>query len=427
MPDAAWDEDQDAAAMLHRLRGVAGVRKLRLFACACARARWSGLVLDACRASVEIAERYADGQATDAELEAACEEVFAELFGVDAGDSRANFIADRCAHHLVVEAAASALGAYSGDAAAMVREIFADPSMRLAALTRDEAVLAVARQIYEARDFARLPELADLLVAAGCTHAAALAHLRGPGPHFRGCWALDAVLGKGQGAPVFTETQWYTASRPFVMLHWWGYLREPLSPRKLRLLAVACCRLRWRDLARFGLEQAVETAEEFADDLVDLEALQRAHESAQRLRDSLAATLGSMTAEDAGGDELKNARQAGIVVASLTDPDPRSLDSARYASARDHDDAGQAELIREILGNPFKPARIAPSWLTWRNGAIVELARAIYQKHDFVLVPRLADQLRAAGCRDSELLEHLQQNRGHVRGCWALDAILGKQ
>ncbi|MFY0535368.1 hypothetical protein [Nannocystis pusilla] len=259
--------------------------------------------------------------------------------------------------------------------------------------------------------------MADLLVAAGCTHAAALAHLRGPGPHFRGCWALDAVLGKGQGAPVFTEIQWYTASRPSVMLHWWGYLREPLGPRKLRLLAVACCRLRWRDLARCGLEHAVQTAEEFADDLVDLDALQRAHE----------ATLGGMAAEDAGGDELENARQARIVVASLTAPDPQSLDGARRESARDFDDAGQAELVREILGNPFKPARIAPSWLTWQSGAIVELARAIYEKHDFVLVPRLADQLRAAGCRDSELLEHLQQNRGHVRGCWALDALLGKQ
>ncbi|WP_434424741.1 hypothetical protein [Nannocystis pusilla] len=427
MPDAAWDEDQDAAAMLHRLRGVAGVRKLRLLACACARARWSGLALDACRAGVEIAERHADGQATDAELKAASEEVFAELFGVDTGDPRANLIADRCTRELVVEAATGALAAYSGDAAAMVREIFADPSMRLSTLTRDEAVLAVARQIYDARDFARLPELADLLVAAGCTHAAALAHLRGPGPHYRGCWALDAVLGKGQGAPVFTEIQWYTASRPFVMLHWWDYWREPLSPRKLRLLAVACCRLRWRDLARFGLEQAVQTAEEFADDLVDSGALERAHEPARRLRDSIAATLGAMSAEDAGRDELRNAWQAHLVVASLTEPDPGGLDSARHHSARDTDDAGQAELIRELLGNPFKPARIAPSWLTWRSGAIVELARAIYQKHDFVLVPRLADQLRAAGCRDSELLEHLQQNRGHVRGCWALDAILGKQ
>lgn len=427
MPDAAWDEDQDAAAMLHRLRGVAGVRKLRLFACACARARWSGLVLDACRASVEIAERHADGQATDAELEAARDDAFAAQFTVHTGDWEATFIAQRCAQSLVVEATRNALMAYSGDAAAMVREIFADPSMRLAALTRDEAVLAVARQIYDARDFARLPELADLLVAAGCTHAATLAHLREPGPHYRGCWALDAVLGKGQGAPVFTEIQWYTASRPFDMLHWWGYWREPLSPRKLRLLDVACCRLRWRDLARFGLEQAVETAEEFADDLVDPGALRRAHELAQRLHDSLAATPGGMTAEDAAQDELENARQAHLVVASLTAPDPRGLDDARRASARGTDDAGQAELIRELLGNPFKPARIAPSWLTWRNGAIVELARAIYEKHDFVLVPRLADQLRAAGCRDSELLEHLQQNRGHVRGCWALDAILGKQ
>ena len=46
------------------------------------------------------------------------------------------------------------------------------------------------------RRFEDLPVLADLLEEAGCTDAALLGHLRGPGPHVLGCWALDAAVGK---------------------------------------------------------------------------------------------------------------------------------------------------------------------------------------------------------------------------------------
>jgi hypothetical protein len=30
----------------------------------------------------------------------------------------------------------------------------------------------------------------------GCTYVELLGHLRSPGPHVRGCWAVDLVLGK---------------------------------------------------------------------------------------------------------------------------------------------------------------------------------------------------------------------------------------
>jgi hypothetical protein len=41
---------------------------------------------------------------------------------------------------------------------------------------------------------ARLVVLADALEEAGCQDWEFLAHLRGPGPHVRGCWALDLIL-----------------------------------------------------------------------------------------------------------------------------------------------------------------------------------------------------------------------------------------
>jgi hypothetical protein len=56
-------------------------------------------------------------------------------------------------------------------------------------------VCKLAQGIYEDRAFDRLPVLADALEDAGCT-AAILDHLRGPGPHVRGCFAVDLILGR---------------------------------------------------------------------------------------------------------------------------------------------------------------------------------------------------------------------------------------
>jgi hypothetical protein len=55
---------------------------------------------------------------------------------------------------------------------------------------------AIARRIYEERAFHELPILADALEDAGCTDPDVLSHCRGPGPHARGCWVVDLLLGK---------------------------------------------------------------------------------------------------------------------------------------------------------------------------------------------------------------------------------------
>jgi hypothetical protein len=57
-------------------------------------------------------------------------------------------------------------------------------------------VVRLAQGIYEDRAFDRLPVLADALEEAGCDNAEILSHCRGPGPHVRGCWAVDLSLGK---------------------------------------------------------------------------------------------------------------------------------------------------------------------------------------------------------------------------------------
>jgi hypothetical protein len=82
--------------------------------------------------------------------------------------------------------------------AALVRDIFGNPfgpvSINPSWLT--PAVKALARAIYEERTFTDLPVLADALEEGGCTNDAVLSHLRGPGPHCRGCWPVDLILNK---------------------------------------------------------------------------------------------------------------------------------------------------------------------------------------------------------------------------------------
>ncbi|MBP3956863.1 hypothetical protein J8F10_16450 [Gemmata sp. G18] len=69
-------------------------------------------------------------------------------------------------------------------------------SARLSPSWRTSTVLALASQMYESRDFSAMPILADALQDAGCDSTDVLDHCRGPGPHVRGCWVVDLVLGK---------------------------------------------------------------------------------------------------------------------------------------------------------------------------------------------------------------------------------------
>ncbi|WP_239465862.1 hypothetical protein [Gemmata sp. SH-PL17] len=59
-----------------------------------------------------------------------------------------------------------------------------------------DTAVTLASQMYESRDFSAMPILADALQDAGCNDDRILDHCRGPGPHVRGCWVVDLLLGK---------------------------------------------------------------------------------------------------------------------------------------------------------------------------------------------------------------------------------------
>jgi len=88
------------------------------------------------------------------------------------------------------------------------------------------------------------------------------------------------------------------------------------------------------------------------------------------------------------------------------------------------DQTKHANLVREIFCNPFRPLSFNP---TWQTSTVQQLADAIYQEQAFDRLLILADALLDAGCDSTELLNHLRQHAEHVRGCWALDLVLGKE
>ena len=220
MTEAEWLACTDPKPMLGFLRGKASERKLRLFACACCRRVWHLLADERSREAIRIAERFADGDSSSDELEATYRPAVAACHEAEGG---AHFAAAGAAERSATDAARYAsygvgaglrpwpglwgveLKAVEEAHASLVREVFGNPfrPVTTSSSSQSPQVVALAQAAYDERelpagtlDLARLAVLADALEEAGCTAQTILDHLRGPGPHVRGCWAVDLILGK---------------------------------------------------------------------------------------------------------------------------------------------------------------------------------------------------------------------------------------
>jgi hypothetical protein len=212
-----------------------------------------------------------------------------------------------------------------------------------------------------------------------------------------------------------TEAQWLACRDPNALLEFLrrqAYARQGRQPgaRKLRLFACACCRRAWPAITDERSRSAVEVAERYADRRASRQELARAFVAAKA-----AAHLGNAAFAAAAvcapkGNTDRVAGQAALA------GDPR-----RWAAER----AEQADLVRDLFGNPFRPAPVLDP--TWSAGPVSELARTIYEERSFDRLPLLADALEAAGCAGAALLTHLRAPGPHARGCWALDLLLGKE
>jgi hypothetical protein len=91
---------------------------------------------------------------------------------------------------------------------------------------------------------------------------------------------------------------------------------------------------------------------------------------------------------------------------------------------RESENATLCSTLRDIFGNPFRPVVYDPEW---RTPTVLALARQMYDSREFSAMPILADALQDAGCDHAEILDHCRGPGPHVRGCWVVDLILGKE
>jgi hypothetical protein len=208
-----------------------------------------------------------------------------------------------------------------------------------------------------------------------------------------------------------TEEEWLACDT-------WDQLRlvQGESDRKLRLFAVALCRL----LPSFGTDitsvETLATAEEFCDGRKGAGELTTRHNAAdaelnQMIRDNndphgrFHAVNAALQASYSSG--LRAARGAGTLadIGDGVPPQTRQL------------------ILLDIFGNPFRPVTVDPSWLT---STVTTLARQMYESRDFSPMPILADALQDVGCDHADILAHCRSDGPHVRGCWVVDQLLGK-
>jgi hypothetical protein len=229
------------------LKGRVSERKLRLFAAGCCRRIWHLLNPKISRRGVEIIERFADGEATAEEVaeiqrrarrygdqayrrsqslappspesELAYREseqayAIANAAGMDKLSLAMMLIhTTQCAVREKISGyrASQDFSTWqewyriveidNAQQSTLLRDIVGNPfrsvKVNPAWLAWASGIIPkLASAIYEERRFPDLPVLADALEEAGGCDEVILSHCRGPGPHVRGCWVLDLILGK---------------------------------------------------------------------------------------------------------------------------------------------------------------------------------------------------------------------------------------
>jgi len=284
-----------------------------------------------------------------------------------------------------------------------------------------------------------------------------------------------------------TEAEWLSSTSPEAML---AFLRKcgRASERKHRLFACAAVRSVWHLLTDNRSRRALELVEAAADGLADSRELRaavlaadqaayranRAEDQARAARRAAAVAQRAVAreadrgrtpaAEPAVGRAAQVARQAVRRAEQLTQRAETtrgtreaaraarlcvraawyrnrgmsgseiSWQQAVEAAVAVAGDPGQEEkfhchLLRDIVGPlPFRPVVLDPSLLKWNDRLVVGLAQAIYEERRWGDMPVLADALLDAGCDSEDMLAHChEQGTVHVRGCWVLDLLLGKE
>jgi hypothetical protein len=215
------------------------------------------------------------------------------------------------------------------------------------------------------------------------------------------------------------------------------FLRDSMSARKLRLLAVAHCR-QFGEMLPDRCRVLVDVAERSADGLASVVELQEARYQADNLVEWYDCAFQDYAQPPVPDEALipeiedrvskERTRRGHQLAAAMTvhlatfpvdwlrDAIPRViLPSTDLQFVQDYS--------RDLLGNPFRPVTLDPRWL---SSTVIDLARTIYDERVFERMPILADALMDAGCDSEEIISHCRSDGPHVRGCWVVDLLLAK-
>ena len=220
MPKSNWLTSDDPTKLLKLVRGKASERKHRLFAMACFGRDILFSGDQSCIQVFLVADRFADDDAPVDEIQhaeliadAACANMTGERrFAWEAATAAVYCASLRseCWQWATTAAKGSATdlshqATTKNDQTderlirlAMIRCVYGNSFRPVVADSKwlSSTVIGIAEGIYAERAFDRLPILADALMDAGCEHPDVLDHCRSAGPHVRGCWVVDLILGK---------------------------------------------------------------------------------------------------------------------------------------------------------------------------------------------------------------------------------------
>jgi hypothetical protein len=208
-----------------------------------------------------------------------------------------------------------------------------------------------------------------------------------------------------------TKAEWFAATDWQTIHH--RVLRRKCYDRKIRLFSVACCRRIAHMFKDAKCDEAVDVCELFADGEVSQKRLKQVEKSSHTTITSRI-PLTQAWARDAAWRTSR--------VEEFWEGAESCLRAVKHKPA---EVKAQTELFRDIFRNPFQRAKREQAWLT--TDALL-LAQGIYADRAFDRMPILADALQDAGCNNEEVLHHCRDaNQVHVRGCWVVDLLLGKE
>ncbi len=221
------------------------------------------------------------------------------------------------------------------------------------------------------------------------------------------------------------EKTWLACKDPERMIE---FLGARVSDRQLRLFALACVRRAWHFVTDKRIPKLVAVLEGVADGKVKSRDRDRARDRSYAVAsaeiDDMQQCIGFdlWTAFDKElereGNDLGECVAAGFGYSAQGD----SGNNRKFTKGKAAERAQQPAVLREIVGNPFRPVALDPAW---RTDTVRALARQMYDSQEFGAAPILADALQDAGCECAPLLDHLRDPAAHVRGCWAVDLVLG--